>query len=175
MIFIKKTQEIDRINQWKKVVKSSLKKKNYLIAFKEGDKMGFLEEAKKMQEEAEANRIEEKSNTELIEQLNRGNNIRDKKVQQNELIEELYRRAIENIKISEWERMKINKNDFSDKDEIIDILLYSLGKMAQDPMFYKLNVQKLKGHNPIYEKEAEQIFSIPFYNTNTFIIFLTNF
>lgn len=117
--------------------------------------MGFLEEAKKMQEEAEANRIEEKSNTELIEQLNRGNNIRDKKVQQNELIEELYRRAIENIKISEWERMKINKNDFSDKDEIIDILLYSLGKMAQDPMFYKLNVQKLKGHNPIYEKEAE--------------------
>ena len=114
------------------------------------DYMAYL-----MQEEAEANRIEEKSNTELIEQLNRGNNIRDKKVQQNELIEELYRRAIENIKISEWERMKINKNDFSDKDEIIDILLYSLGKMAQDPMFYKLNVQKLKGHNPIYEKEAE--------------------
>lgn len=117
--------------------------------------MGFLEEARKMQEEAKGNRLEDKSNMELLEQLEQGNNIRDKKIKQEEFIQELYRRAIENIKISEWERIKINKNDFSDKDEVIDILLYSLGKMAQDPIFYKLNVAKLKDHKPIYTKEAE--------------------
>ena len=117
--------------------------------------MGFLEEARKMQEEAKANRLEDKSNMELLEQIEQGNNIRDKKIKQEEFIQELYRRAIENIKISEWERIKINKNNFEDKDEVIDILLYSLGKMAQDPIFYKINVQKLKGHIPIYTKEAE--------------------
>ena len=117
--------------------------------------MGFLEQARKMQEEAKANRLEDKSNMELLEQIEQGNNIRDKKIKQEEFIQELYRRAIENIKISEWERIKINKNNFEDKDEVIDILLYSLGKMAQDPIFYKINVQKLKGHIPIYTKEAE--------------------
>lgn len=117
--------------------------------------MGFLEEARKMQEEAKGNRLEDKSNMELLEQIEQGNNIRDKKIKQEEFIQELYRRAIENIKISEWERIKINKNNFEDKDEVIDILLYSLGKMAQDPIFYKINVQKLKGHIPIYTKEAE--------------------
>lgn len=117
--------------------------------------MGFLEEARKMQEEAKANRLEDKSNIELLEQIEQGNNIRDKKIKQEEFTQELYRRAIENIKISEWERIKINKHNFEDKDEVIDILLYSLGKMAQDPIFYKINVQKLKGHIPIYTKEAE--------------------
>lgn len=117
--------------------------------------MGFLEEARKMQEEAKANRLEDKSNNELLEQIEQGHNIRDKKVQHEEFIKELYRRAIENIKISEMERIKINKHNFEDKDEVIDILLYSLGKMAQDPIFYKINVQKLKGHKPIYTKEAE--------------------
>lgn len=117
--------------------------------------MGFLEEARKMQEEAKGNRLEDKSNMELLEQIEQGNNIRDKKIKQEEFIQKLYRRAIENIKISEWERIKINKHNFEDKDEVIDILLYSLGKMAQDPIFYKINVQKLKGHKPIYTKEAE--------------------
>lgn len=117
--------------------------------------MGFLEEARKMQEEAKGNRLEDKSNMELLEQIEQGNNIRDKKIKQEEFIQKLYRRTIENIKISEWERIKINKHNFEDKDEVIDILLYSLGKMAQDPIFYKINVQKLKGHKPIYTKEAE--------------------
>ena len=117
--------------------------------------MGFLEEARKMQEEAKANRLEDKSNMELLEQIEQGNNIRDKKIKQEEFIQELYRRAIENIKISEWERIKINKNNFEDKDEVIDILLYTVGKMSQDPIFYDLNIQKLKGHTPIYTKEAE--------------------
>lgn len=117
--------------------------------------MGFLEEAKKMQEEAKENRLEDKTNIELLEQLEQANNIRDKKIQQEEMTKELYRRAIENIKISEWERIKINKNNFEDKDEVIDILLYVVGKMSQDSTFYKLNIQKLKDHKPIYTKEAE--------------------
>lgn len=117
--------------------------------------MGFLEDAKKLQEEEKENRIETKSNMELLNELDQMNNIRDKKLKQEEFIKELYRRAIENIKISEWERIKINKHNFEDKDEVIDILLYTVGKMAQDPIFYKINVCKLKEHEPIYRKEAE--------------------
>ena len=114
--------------------------------------MGFLEDAKKMQQREKENRLETKSNMELLNELEQVNNIRDKKLKQEEFIKELYRRAIENIKISEWERIKINKNDFTDKDEVIDILLYTVGKMAQDPIFYKINVCKLKDHEPIYRK-----------------------
>ena len=97
------------------------------------------------------------SNMELIENLEQiqAGNMINKKQQHEEFIKELYRRAIENIKISEWERIKINKNNFEDKDEVIDILLYVVGKMSQDSTFYKLNIQKLKGHTPIYTKEAE--------------------
>ena len=67
------------------------------------------------------------------------------------ITDEIYRRAIENIKISEIERIKINKNDFSNKDEVIDILLYIVGKMAIDPIFYDLNIVKLKDHKPLYK------------------------
>lgn len=119
--------------------------------------MGFIEEAKKLKEQEAENNIQNKSNMELIdnlEQIQAGNMI-NKKQQHEEFIKELYRRAIENIKISEWERIKINKNNFEDKDEVIDILLYVVGKMSQDSTFYKLNIQKLKGHTPIYTKEAE--------------------
>ena len=115
--------------------------------------MGFLEEAKKMQEEAKGNRLEDKTNIELLKQLEQGNNIREKKIKQEEFIKELYRRAIENIKISEWERIQINKHNFEDKDEVIDILLYVVGKMAQDPIFYDLNIKKLKDHKPIYNNK----------------------
>ena len=115
--------------------------------------MGFLEEAKKMQEEAKGNRLEDKTNIELLNQLEQGNNIREKKRKQEEFIKELYRRAIENIKISEWERIQINKHNFEDKDEVIDILLYVVGKMAQDPIFYDLNIKKLKDHKPIYNNK----------------------
>jgi hypothetical protein len=115
--------------------------------------MGFLEEAKKMQEEAKGNRLEDKTNIDLLNQLEQGNNIREKKIKQEEFIKELYRRAIENIKISEWERIQINKNNFEDKDEVIDILLYVVGKMAQDPIFYDLNIKKLKDHKPIYNNK----------------------
>ena len=119
--------------------------------------MGFIEEAKKLKEQEAENNIQNKSNMELIENLEQiqAGNMINKKQQHEEFIKELYRRAIENIKISEWERIKINNHNFEDKDEIIDILLYTVGKMATDPIFYKLNVQKLKGHTPIYTKEAE--------------------
>ena len=115
--------------------------------------MGFLEEAKKMQEEAKGNRLEDKTNTELLNQLEQGNNIREKKIKHEEFIKELYRRAIENIKIGEMERTKITKHNFEDKDEVIDILLYTVGKLSQDPIFYKINVCKLKDHKPIYNNK----------------------
>lgn len=119
--------------------------------------MGFIDEAKKLKEEESQNSIQNKSNMELIDNLEKeqlGNKINNSNKAE-ELTKELYRRAIENIKISEWERIKINKHNFEDKDEIIDILLYTVGKMATDPIFYKLNVAKLKDHKPIYTKEAE--------------------
>jgi len=119
--------------------------------------MGFIENAKKLKEQEAENNIKNKSNEEIInnlEQMKLGNMI-NKKQQQDEMIKELYQRAIENIKISEWEKIKINKNNFEDKDEIIDILLYMVGKMSNDSMFYKINIAKLKDHKPIYTKEAE--------------------
>lgn len=119
--------------------------------------MGFIEDAKKLKEKEAEKDIQNKTNIELIdnlEQIQIGNMI-DKKQKADELTQELYRRAIENIKISEWNRIQINKNNFEDKDEVIDILLYTVGRMATDPVFYKLNIQKLKGHTPIYTKEAE--------------------
>lgn len=119
--------------------------------------MGFLEEAQKLkQREAESN-IQNKGNMEIINELEQiqVSNMVDKKQKEEEMTKELYRRAIENIKISEWNRIQINKNNFADKDQVIDILLYTVGKMALDPIFYKINIHKLKDHKPIYEKEAE--------------------
>ena len=117
----------------------------------------FFEQAMEMQKKETEKRmnIESKTSEELIDELDRAKTIKDSKRRAEELIKELYRKAIENIKISEWERIKINKNNFKDKNEVIDILLYIVGKMAQDPIFYKMNVKKLEGHKPIYQKEAE--------------------
>lgn len=119
--------------------------------------MDFFTKAQQMKEQEAENRqqIEDKTSAELLQELERAKTIRDSKRNAEELTKELYRRAIENIKISEWERIKINKHNFEDKDEVIDILLYTIGKMATDPIFYKMNVAKLKGHTPIYTKEAE--------------------
>lgn len=119
--------------------------------------MGFLEEAKKLKEKEAENNIQNKGNMEIINELEQiqVSNMVDKKQKEEEMTKELYRRAIENIKISEWNRIQINKNNFEDKDQVIDILLYTVGKMALDPIFYKINVCKLKDHEPIYKKEAE--------------------
>ena len=117
--------------------------------------MGFLEDAKKMQRDAEENNIQNKTNIELLERLEQVGNIQDRKMQQEELIKELHRRAVENIKISEMERIKINKNNFADKDEVIDILLYTVSKMAMDSTFYDINIAKLKDHTPIYRRNTE--------------------
>lgn len=117
--------------------------------------MGFLEEAKKMQQEAEQNSIQNKTNIELLERLEQVGNIQDRKIQQEELIQELHRRAVENIKISEMERIKINKNNFADKDEVIDILLYAVSKMAMDTTFYDINIAKLTDHKPLYRRSTE--------------------
>ena len=119
--------------------------------------MGFFEDAQKLKQKEAENNIQNKSNIELIDSLEQiqVSNMVDKKQKEEEFTKELYRRAIENIKISEWNRIQINKNNFEDKDQVIDILLYTVGKMAQDPIFYKINIHKLKDHKPIYEKEAE--------------------
>lgn len=116
--------------------------------------MSFFEEAKQMQEEAKKNNLKDKNNTELIKGLEEASNIRDRQLKRENILEELYQRAIRNTQISESEKVKINKSDFADKDEVIDILLYSVARMTQDELFYKANIQKLKGHTPLY-KEAE--------------------
>lgn len=117
--------------------------------------MGFIEDAQKLKQKEAENNIQNKSNMELINSLEQTqiSNMVDKKQKEEEFTKELYRRAIENIKISEWNRIQINKNNFEDKDEVIDILLYSLGKMAQDPVFYELNIKKLQGHTPLYKNK----------------------
>lgn len=63
--------------------------------------MGFLEEAQKLrQREAESN-IQNKGNMEIINELEQiqVSNMVDKKQKEEEMTKELYRRAIENIKI----------------------------------------------------------------------------
>lgn len=103
--------------------------------------MGFLEEAKKLKQKEAKRNIKNKDNMEIINELEQiqVSNMVDKKQKEEEMTKELYRRAIENIKISEWNRIQINKNNFEDKDQVIDILLYTVGKMALDPIFYKIN------------------------------------
>lgn len=103
--------------------------------------MGFIEEAQKLKQKEAENNIQNKSNIDLIDNLEQiqVSNMVDKKQKEEEMTKELYRRAIENIKISEWNRIQINKNNFEDKDQVIDILLYTVGKMALDPIFYKIN------------------------------------
>lgn len=115
----------------------------------------FFKQAQEMkQKEAEVKvNLEEEPQQEIIKELERAKTIREVKHSKEELEKELHRRAIENIKISEWNRIQINKNDFKDKDQVIDILLYTVGKMALDPLFYKLNICKLEKHIPIYKQE----------------------
>ena len=115
--------------------------------------MSFIEQAKQMKKKAETKQqtIQDKTNMELLEDLEKAKTKGSHDKSQEDFIKELYKRAIENIRISEWERIKINKNDFKDKNEVIDILLYVVGKMAQDPIFYNLNMQKLEDHTPIYK------------------------
>ena len=117
----------------------------------------FFEQAKEMKKKEVEKRInlEGLPQDEIIKELEQAQTLRDTKHNKEKLEEEIFRRAIENIKISEWNRTQITKNDFKDKDQVIDILLYTVGKMAIDPLFYKMNVKKLEGHKPIYEKEAE--------------------
>lgn len=115
----------------------------------------FFKQAQKLKQQEAENNIENKEQGELLQELEKAKTIRDTKHNAEELTKELYKRAIENIRISEWNRIQINKNDFKDKDQVIDILLYTVGKMAQDPLFYKININKLKDHKPIYDKEAE--------------------
>lgn len=114
--------------------------------------MSFLEEAKKMKEEAKKDKIENKKDIELIEGIDEINNLSVRNTKKEQMLEELYQRTIRNIRISESERIRINKNDFTDKDEVIDILLYMVGALTQDDTFYKINIQKLKNHKPIYNK-----------------------
>lgn len=115
--------------------------------------MTFIEQAQQMKKKAEAEQkeIQNKTNMELLEDLEKARTKGNSSKSHEDFIKELYKRAIDNIRISEWERIKINKNDFTDKDEVIDILLYVVGKMAQDPIFYELNVKKLVEHKPIYK------------------------
>ena len=119
--------------------------------------MDFFTKAQQMKQQEAENRqqIEDKTSAELLQELERAKTIRDSKRNAEELTKELYRRAIENIKIGEMERTRITKHNFEDKDEVIDILLYAVGKLSQDPIFYKINIRKLKDHTPIYRKEAE--------------------
>ena len=117
----------------------------------------FFEQAKalKKKEAEKRTSLEELPQNEIMEELEQAQTLRDTKHNKEKLEEEIFRRAIENIKISEWNRIQITKNDFKDKDQVIDILLYTVGKMAIDPIFYKINIKKLECHKPIYEREAE--------------------
>lgn len=115
--------------------------------------MGFIEEIKKQRVSREeitrdAEPVIEEEQTEAIKKLS---SKQETEAKAKQLQEQIYRQAIDNIRITEAERIKINKHDFADKDEVIDILLYALSKAGQDELFYKSNVAKLKGHTPLYK------------------------
>ena len=115
----------------------------------------FFKQVEELKANKKSETLESKTHTELLQELEAVITRASTKYNVEQLQKELYHRAIEDIKISEWNRIQINKNDFSDKDQVIDILLYTVGKMALDPIFYKMNICKLKEHIPIYTKEAE--------------------
>lgn len=115
----------------------------------------FFKQVEELKANKKSETLENKKPTELLQELEAVRTKASTKYNAEQLQKELYRKAIENIKISEWNRIQINKNDFADKDQVIDILLYTVGKMALDPIFYKMNICKLKGHTPIYIREAE--------------------
>ena len=68
-----------------------------------------------------------------------------------ELLQDIYIKTAENVCKSESLRTEISKDDFSDKDKVIDTLLYTVGLLTKDVLFYQSNVSKLKGHKPIYK------------------------
>lgn len=113
----------------------------------------FIHQAEELRTKADQEEQQRKSTPtkEILEELEQLKRKQDKKEEAKTLTEELYKRAIENIKTSECERIKINKHDFTNKDEVIDILLFVVGKMAQDPIFYSMNIKKLQNHIPIYK------------------------
>ncbi len=115
----------------------------------------FFKQVEELKANKKSEALENKKPTELLQELEAVRTKASTKYNAEQLQKELYHKAIENIKISEWNRIQINKNDFADKDQVIDILLYTVGKMALDPIFYKMNICKLKEHTPIYIKEAE--------------------
>ncbi len=115
----------------------------------------FFKQVEELKANKKSEALESKKPMELLQELEAVRTKASTKYNAEQLQKELYRKTIENIKISEWNRIQINKNDFADKDQVIDILLYTVGKMALDPIFYKMNICKLKGHTPIYIKEAE--------------------
>lgn len=111
----------------------------------------FIHQAEELRTKADQEEQQRKNTPtkEILEEWGQLKRKQDKKEEAKTLTEELYKRAIENIKISEMERTKINKNNFADKDEVIDILLFVVGKMAQDPIFYSMNIKKLQNHTPL--------------------------
>ena len=108
----------------------------------------FVKQAEELRTKADKEQLQRQTTPtqDILQQLDN-----KPKEEAKSITDEIYRRAIENIKISEMERIKIYKNDFSDKDQVIDILLYVVGKMAIDPIFYDLNIVKLKDHKPLYK------------------------
>ena len=80
----------------------------------------FFEQAKEMKKKEAERRInlEGLPQDEIIKELEQAQTLRDTKHSKEKLEEEIFRRAIENIKISEWNRTQITKNDFKDKDQV---------------------------------------------------------
>lgn len=113
----------------------------------------FIHQAKELRTKADQEEQQRKSaqTKEILEEWEQLKRKQDKKEETKTLTEELYKRAIDNIRTSECERIKINKHDFTNKEEVIDILLFVVGKMAQDPIFYSMNINKLQNHTPIYK------------------------
>ena len=94
---------------------------------------------------------EEKSAFELTEELAQIQNKREAQTKAEELLQDIYIKTAENVCKSESLRTEISKDDFSDKDKVIDTLLYTVGLLTKDVLFYQSNVSKLKGHKPIYK------------------------
>jgi hypothetical protein len=94
---------------------------------------------------------EQQSDIEMVEELEKLQTKNESKAKVEELEKAIYQKTIKNIVLSESLRTEINKDDFSDKDKTIDTLLYTIGIMAKDNLFYQTNVLKLKGYQPKYK------------------------
>lgn len=109
-----------------------------------------LREMQKQQAE-ELKKQEDKMPSEVLEELERVQNQDETKKKAEELQRALFQKTVENIRLSESIRMELNKDDFSDKDKVIDTLLYIVGLMAKDNLFYQTNVVKLANYEPKYK------------------------